>query len=59
MPVMEIIERTTERFQAVEIEPSDSFLTDDPCEKNGGGPHADIVGCPEIACFHCGRLVWA
>lgn len=28
-------------FEAVEIDPSDPFLIDDPCEKNGGGPHAD------------------
>lgn len=59
MPVLDTIEVTTIRtFEAVEIEPADPFGIDDPCPMNGGGPHHDIVGCPEIACIHCGRIVW-
>lgn len=59
MPVMEIIHRTIERtIEAVEIEPSDPFGLSDPCPKNAGGPHHDIVECHEIACSRCGRIVW-
>lgn len=58
MPVRETIERTTTRFEAVEIEPADPFLIDDPCPMNGGGPHYDIVECHEIICARCGRIIW-
>ncbi len=59
MPVCEVIERTTIRFEAVEIEPADPFGIEDPCLMNAGGPHCDVVECHEIACAACGRIIWA
>lgn len=67
MPVLDVIERTTiretgpspEEIAAAALASADPFGIDDPCPMNGGGPHHDIVGCPEIACIHCGRLIWA
>lgn len=66
MPVLEVIDRITIRESEppgeiaalMACSPVDPFGIDDPCPMNGGGPHYDIVGCPEIACIHCGRLVW-
>ena len=70
MPVREIIERTTiresepspEEIAAASLASADPFEIADPCPMNGGGPHYDIgataFGCPEIACVHCGRIVW-
>ena len=66
MPVRETIERITirqieyspEMIAAASLASADPFEIADPCPMNGGGPHHDIVGCPEIACVHCGRIVW-
>lgn len=67
MPVRETYERTTiresappspEEVAAAALASADPFLIDDPCPMNGGGPHYDIVGCPEIVCIHCARIVW-
>ena len=37
---------------------ADPFLVDDPCEKNGGGPHGTIPSCEDIVCCHCGKVFW-
>lgn len=62
MPVLDLIERTTIRTEAIEpplptCTQADPFLIDHDCINPRG--HQPIPSCGEIACFHCARIIWS
>lgn len=57
MPVIETIERTTIRYQAVPIDTiADPFNIDHDCRNPTG--HDFIASCGDVVCIHCSRVVW-
>lgn len=60
MPLIEVYERTTAKFEAIEVlaRTADPFGIDNRCLFNPAG-HQYIGSCGDVVCVHCSKVVWS